>query len=84
MLVLTRKPGQCLKIRPLPSLDPTTTVAELFRTGPIEILVTRVEGDYVRIGVQAHPGLLIVREELEQARAREPGDRRRGPQGDES
>lgn len=65
MLILTRKPGQLLKISPKTSLSPTTTIAELFLDGPIEILVSRIDDGQVRIGVQAHPGLLIARDDRE-------------------
>jgi sRNA-binding carbon storage regulator CsrA len=64
MLILTRLPGQRLRIEPRPDLDPATPVAELFRGGPIEILVARVEGGRVQLGVEAHPGLLVLRDEL--------------------
>ncbi len=65
MLILTRKPGQLLKISPKASLSPTTTIAELFVDGPIEILVSRIDDGQVRIGVQAHPDLLIARDDRE-------------------
>ena len=65
MLILTRKPGQLLKISPKAGLNPATTVAELFRDGPIEILVSRIDEGQVRIGVQAHPDLLIARDDRE-------------------
>lgn len=65
MLILTRKPGQLLTISPKGCLSPTTTVAELFRDGPIEILVSRIDDGQVRIGIQAHPDLLIARDDRE-------------------
>ena len=65
MLILTRKPGQLLTLYPKHSLDSATTVAELFRDGPIEILVSRIDDGQVRIGVHAHPGLLIARDDRE-------------------
>ena len=37
----------------------------LFAEGPIEIVVQRIQGQQVRIGIQAHEGFLILREELE-------------------
>lgn len=84
MLILTRKPGQLLRIEPRPELDPSSTVGELFRGGPIRIVVGRVCGSQVRLGIQAHPGLAILRDELVLRMAREmaigdvwPSDSRR-------
>ena len=77
MLILTRKPGQLLKILPKKSLNATITVAELFRDGPIEVLVSRIEDGQVRIGVHAHPGLLIARDDREAEELQEI-DRQRG------
>ena len=65
MLILTRKPGQILKIQPAAGLPLTTPVGALFAEGPIEIVVQRVQGQQVRIGIQAHDRFLILREELE-------------------
>ena len=65
MLILTRKPGQIIKIQPTADLPLTTPVGALFSEGPLEIVVQRVQGQQVRIGIQAHDKLLILREELE-------------------
>jgi sRNA-binding carbon storage regulator CsrA len=64
MLVLTRKPGQAIEIRPDSLLDPQTPMATLFEAGPISISVAGVSGRTVRLGFQAHPQLCIVRQEL--------------------
>ena len=72
MLFLTRKPGQSLMIRPQPSLYPDTPVSQLFEDGPIRIQVAGVVGPQVRIGVAAHAGLCILREELLPHAAAEP------------
>ena len=69
MLILTRKPGQMLRIVPHESLDLSMPVYELFQPGPIEVLVSRIEASQVRLGIVAHPGLLILREELVAERA---------------
>ena len=61
MLVLTRKSGQRLTINLQGSLDPATPIGELFRAGPIEVIVGRIDGDKVRIGINAHQDLLITR-----------------------
>ena len=64
MLILTRRAGQSLVIEPQASLDPTTLASELFNQGPIEIVVNRIEARQVRIGINAHTNLLVVRDEL--------------------
>lgn len=64
MLILTRKPGQVLRIVPHESLDLSMPISVLFEPGPIEVLVARIMGAQVRLGVTAHPGLLILREEI--------------------
>lgn len=64
MLVLTRKPGQALTIQPAEALPPATPVETLFADGPIEIVVCAVSGEQVKLGVRAHPDLVILRDEL--------------------
>ena len=74
MLILTRKPGQRITIEPNADLDPETPVRKLFADGPIEVIVSRVNGAHVKLAIQAHPSLQILREELRTAlkRASEP------------
>lgn len=64
MLILTRKPGQRIRIEPAAAVDPATPVGELFASGPIELTVTGVAGHRVRIGIAAPAGLVILREEI--------------------
>lgn len=64
MLILTRKSGQRIRIEPAPALDPGTPIGELFAAGPIEVIVTRVAGHRVRLGLVAPAGLIILREEI--------------------
>jgi hypothetical protein len=52
-----------LTIHPQGTLDLATPIGELFRAGPIEVIVSRIDGDKVRIGINAHPDLLITRSE---------------------
>ena len=63
MLILTRKLGQCIHIAPHESLDPATPVGELFREGPITVMVTHVDGGQVKLGIKAHRGFLILRDD---------------------
>ncbi len=64
MLILTRKAGQSLIIGPGATLDPSISVGELFRQGPIEVMVSSVSGGRVRLNIVADRRLLILREEL--------------------
>ncbi|MCK7580730.1 MAG: carbon storage regulator [Chromatiales bacterium] len=64
MLILTRKPGQALTIRPDQNLDLTMPIEQLFADGPIRVLVAGVSGPQVRLGVAADSRLTILRDEL--------------------
>lgn len=64
MLILTRKLGQVLTIRPVWQLDPATPIEHLFVEGAIRIAVTGVRGSQVRVGIAAHPAFHILRDEL--------------------
>lgn len=59
MLILSRKDAERILIRPGDGLDPNTTVADLFRDGPIEITIFS-HGD-VKMGVHAPRQLSIWR-----------------------
>ena len=58
-------PGQVIAIQPSASLHPTTPIGKVFADGPMEILVTRVWGQQVSLGISAHPELVIDRGERE-------------------
>lgn len=64
MLILTRRPGEAVSIRPSWQLDPSTPVEQLFNEGAIKIAITGVRGSQVRLGITAHKSFLILREEL--------------------
>ena len=64
MLIRTLHPGQLIAIQPQEKLLRSCPVAWLFVDGPIEILVTRVRGNQVCLGIQAHKELLIYRGKL--------------------
>jgi carbon storage regulator CsrA len=68
MLVLTRHPGQRITLQPRASLRPATPIGRVFADGPIEILVSRIEGDRVRIGIKAPADLVIHRAEVGEGR----------------
>ncbi len=62
MLVLTRRPGEALIIEPRREL--VGADAWVWFTRPIEVRVLRVQGNHVRIGIDAVEGLRIWRGEL--------------------
>lgn len=64
MLILTRRTGQSVQISLHPAVDPMTPIGKIFAWGPVEIVVTRLCATQVRLGIQAHPALTILREEL--------------------
>ena len=64
MLILSRRPGEAVRILPGPRLSPDMPISVLFGPVPIEIIVTRVLGKEVRLGISAHPELVVLRREL--------------------
>lgn len=64
MLVLTRRPGEALLIRPDKNLDPSMTVTELFKDGPILVSIQDIKPNQVRIGIEASRAFAVVRDEL--------------------
>ena len=61
MLVLTRRPGDTLLIEP--HSDAAGSDPSAWFTRPIEVRILRVEGNHVRIGIEAAEGLRIWRGE---------------------
>ncbi len=61
MLVLTRRIGETLFIEPHP--DATGPDAKAWFTQPIAVRILRVDGNHVRVGIEAAKGLRIWREE---------------------
>lgn len=68
MLVLTRKVGESVKLDLKTSVDRLLAVGELFADGPIEVVLLGVARRQVKVGIQASPHVLILREELYAAR----------------
>ncbi len=67
MLVLTRRPGEALLIEP----EGEASGESLFAEGPIEIYIKGVQGNQVKLAIQAPLNFKILRAELEkQDRAR--------------
>ena len=72
MLAITRREEESLLIYPPQDMNPDTTVAELFKNGPIEIIVNNIRGSQVRLGIKAPRTLTIMRPELlERSKARQ-------------
>lgn len=65
MLVLTRRTGESIHIYPSADIPPDMTVAELFRDGPFEIHIRKINPGQVRISIKAPRELTILRHELE-------------------
>jgi carbon storage regulator CsrA len=61
MLILTRRPGEVLLIKPNSGAE---RAGEWFADGPIRLLVYAVRGNQVRIGIEAPKSLQILRGEL--------------------
>ena len=61
MLILTRRPGDTVLIEPHPDAVGSEP-SDLF-SRPIEVRILRIEGNHVRIGVEAAEGLKIWRGE---------------------
>jgi sRNA-binding carbon storage regulator CsrA len=64
MLVLTRRVGESVFIFPSDELALDTPVSKLFEDGPIQLTLTRVNGNQARIGIVASQDLTIAREEV--------------------
>ena len=64
MLVLTRRIGESILIFPSNEVHPDTPISELFKDGPIQLTLTRVNGNQARLGIVAPNNLTIAREEV--------------------
>jgi sRNA-binding carbon storage regulator CsrA len=64
MLILTRRPGESLRIEPEGAVPTEADPFGWFADGPIRVSVTGVHRGQVRIGIQAPPALRILRDEL--------------------
>ena len=63
MLIVTRKPGQVVRIELAADTDPATPIGEILAEGAIEVIVAQVRGSYVKLGVSAPLTLAIRRAE---------------------
>lgn len=61
MLIISRKDSESIQIRPADDMDASTTVADLFQNGPIEITIFTTGQQRVKMGVQAPEQLRIWR-----------------------
>jgi len=61
MLIVSRRDAESIEIRPGDGIDPSMTLADLFRNGPIEITIFSSNSNRVKMGVQAPEQLCIWR-----------------------
>jgi len=61
MLIVSRKDAESIEIRPGDDIDPSMTLADLFKGGPIEITIFSSNNNRVKMGVQAPDALSIWR-----------------------
>jgi sRNA-binding carbon storage regulator CsrA len=61
MLIVSRRDAESILIRPVEDIDPSMTLADLFRNGPIEITIFSSGSNRVKMGVQAPKQLSIWR-----------------------
>ncbi len=61
MLIVSRRDAESIVIRPGDGIDPSTTLADLFKSGPIEITIFSTNNNRVKMGVQAPDELSIWR-----------------------
>jgi sRNA-binding carbon storage regulator CsrA len=61
MLIVSRRDAESIVIRPADDIDPNMTLADLFKSGPIEITIFSAGNSRVKMGVQAPEALAIWR-----------------------
>lgn len=61
MLVLSRRYTESISISPADDIDPNMTLKDLFKQGPIEIMILSSGNKRVKMGVKAPPMLNIWR-----------------------
>ena len=64
MLTLTRKPDEGFIIDLDSEVSHHMSVGELFREGPIKIVIKSASGEQVRLGIQTPQDLVILQDEL--------------------
>lgn len=67
MLIVSRRDAESILIRPGDNIDPSMTLADLFKSGPIEITIFSSNSNRVKMGVQAPEQLSIWRKDTEAA-----------------
>ncbi|MDJ0813871.1 MAG: carbon storage regulator [Woeseiaceae bacterium] len=61
MLIVSRRDAESIEIKPEEGIDPSMTLGDLFKNGPIEITIFSASGNRVKMGVQAPSQLAIWR-----------------------
>ena len=67
MLIVSRRDAESILIRPGDDIDPSMTLADLFKAGPIELTIFSSNSNRVKMGVQAPEQLSIWRKDTEAA-----------------
>ena len=67
MLIVSRRDAESILIRPGDDIDPSMTLADVFKAGPIEITIFSSNSNRVKMGVQAPEQLSIWRKGTEAA-----------------
>lgn len=75
MLVLTRKAGQIVTLFPHPALAGAANVGEVFGAQGVGIYIGKIGRGGVRLGFEAHPGLVVWRAERDISNKFESGVR---------
>ncbi len=63
MLIVSRRDAESIQIRPGDGIDPSMTLGDLFKEGPIEITIFSSNSNRVKMGVQAPTELCIWRKD---------------------
>ena len=61
VLIIRRKAGEIITIKPLEGLDTSQTINELFASGAIEIKLLKVGRNQVKVAITTPPQLKIWR-----------------------
>ena len=64
MLILARKSGESITIKPEEGAHIATSVGQFFQNQPIKVCVRNVDRGVAKLGISAHRALNIVRDEL--------------------
>ena len=64
MLIVTRKSGESITIKPEEGAHLAQPVGQFFQNQPIKVYVRAIDRGVAKLGISAHRALNIVRDEL--------------------